>query len=366
VQDLISIDIGGADSTGKLGPAAIGRSTNDFWNFYTRNDGHGGWLNSGTLGNLKNVEGTPTGAGMTIVNAPGAWGNGSSDEMYNSYNYPFDGGNVTITLTNLSAGVYDLHVYGIDSSYELTAAGLSYGSKPLPSGPVINPVQWQEGLQYVVFRAVQVTNDSSVVVTVRPGAGGYATISGLQISSPQPNSPQVALAIPPTFAPSVTTLQPSNITYSAAVLSGQVDTHGVPTSVWFEWGIGTNYVNSTPRQFLPTGLSKVPVSAKITGLESAQSYSVRIRATSPVGDSLGQDIGFSAIPSRPMIRSAFSPSGRFVLAFPGVEGASYIIEASTDLQSWTVLGVATDTGEGSFKFEDESNGPARFYRVIEP
>jgi hypothetical protein len=28
--------------------------------------------------------------------------------MFNSYDYPFDGGNITMTLANLSTGAYDL------------------------------------------------------------------------------------------------------------------------------------------------------------------------------------------------------------------------------------------------------------------
>src|SRR5205823_5607092 len=98
---LLDVDFGGGDSTSEVGPAATGHSASDFWNYYTRNDGQGGWLTFGFLSNLKTVEGVATAAGLTIANAPGSWGNGSADDMYNSYDYPFDGGNVTVTVTNL-------------------------------------------------------------------------------------------------------------------------------------------------------------------------------------------------------------------------------------------------------------------------
>src|SRR5258708_5365040 len=157
-QVLINVDIGGGNATGEVGPAATGHTSSDFWNYYTRNDGQGGWLSFGVLSNLKTAEGVTTGAGMTIANAPGAWANGSSDDMYNSYDYPFDGGNVTVLVTNLDAGAYDVYVYGIDSSYEVAVGGSSYGVKPLPGGPVVNPVVWQEGLPDAAFLLVGVSN----------------------------------------------------------------------------------------------------------------------------------------------------------------------------------------------------------------
>ena len=42
---------------------------------------------------MNTAEGASTLAGLTVANAPGAWGNGSDDPMYNSYIYPFGGGN---------------------------------------------------------------------------------------------------------------------------------------------------------------------------------------------------------------------------------------------------------------------------------
>jgi hypothetical protein len=181
---LINVDFGAGTSTTEAGPAVIGQSATDFWNFYSRDDGYGNWLGFGVLSNLKTADGGGTGAGLTVGNAPGAWGNGSADAMYNSYIYPFDGGNITVTLSNLPAGQYDLYVYGLDSSYQVVAGSADYGLKSLPNGPYVNPVLWQEGLQYVVFRNVQVSSVSGpVVLTVRPGSGGYATLSGMQIAS---------------------------------------------------------------------------------------------------------------------------------------------------------------------------------------
>ncbi len=179
---LVNLDLGaGLDGSSKLGPAAVGQSANDFWNFYTRDDGAGGWRTLGTVPNLKTADGTTTTAGLTVANAPGSWGNGSSDPMYNGYDYPFDGGNVTLTLTNLPIGQYDFYLYANDGKDQLSAGGADYGMKTCLDAALASPPAWQEGVQYVRYRNVLVHAGEAVVITVQPGVYGWAIISGMQI-----------------------------------------------------------------------------------------------------------------------------------------------------------------------------------------
>src|SRR5258706_11974168 len=117
-QTLINVDLGGGTATTKVGTAGTGLSASDFWNFYTRDDGQGGWLTLGALSNLKRSDGSTTTAGLVVANAPGYWGNGSSDPMFAGYIYPF-GGNATLDVTNLSAGSYDFYLYGQDGNYQV-------------------------------------------------------------------------------------------------------------------------------------------------------------------------------------------------------------------------------------------------------
>src|SRR5207247_1173047 len=163
---------GGLD-TPKSGLAAIGHGSSDYWNHYSRDAAPGNWKTFGALSNLRTVDGLDTAAGLTVANAPGAWGNGSADPMYNTYLYPLGGGNVTVTVTNLASGQYDFYVYGIGSKAQVSVGSANYGTKSLANGPVVNPVVWQEGLQYVVFRNVQVpATGQAVVLTVMAGSGG--------------------------------------------------------------------------------------------------------------------------------------------------------------------------------------------------
>ena len=191
---LIDIVFGIGASSNKVGFAAIGQTANDYWNFYTRDDGRGGWLRVGCLTNLQFVNRTASAAGVTISNAPGAWFNGSSDPMYDTYLYPFDGKNISLSLTNLDAGTYNFYVYGHaagtngNSVFNLSVDQQSYGSQT-NAGPGWASTAWQEGVQYVKFAGVSLSSGQTVDLTVLPGASGYALLSGLQIERVLPAAP---------------------------------------------------------------------------------------------------------------------------------------------------------------------------------
>ncbi len=200
-EALVNVDFGVGTATAKAGFAAVGKSSGDFWNFYTRDDGQGGFRDSGSLAPLKFADATVSGASLTINNAPGAWGNGAADPMYVTYLYPFDGGNVTITLTGLDVGQYAFYLYGHgndssqDSSFDLvnntySSGSVDYGSLATANSPNYASPIWQTGLQYVVFSNVLVTSTNDVVViTVSPLDSGYAVIAGMQIVKVKNSTP---------------------------------------------------------------------------------------------------------------------------------------------------------------------------------
>jgi len=57
--------------------------------------------------------------------------------------------------------------------------------------------------------------------------------------------------------------------------------------------------------------------------------------------------------------------GKIQLKFNGTAGWVQIVEASTNLVDWEMIGAAVDRGDGSFEFEDAnaSKFPGRFYRI---
>lgn len=73
--------------------------------------------------------------------------------------------------------------------------------------------------------------------------------------------------------------------------------------------------------------------------------------------------------SRPQIRSMTRQvGGNMQLQFSGAAGATYTVEASTDLVHWEKIGEATQQTDGTFEFEDNDSGrfSSRFYRIVSP
>ena len=197
-QPLYNVDFGGnASVSTKSGYAATGQSSSDYWNFYTRDDGFGGWRTYGAMSNIKLANGVTTGVGLTVNNAPGFWIGSSADPMYNKYIYPF-GGVATVTLTGLSLGNYDLYVYGYDGNYNLNVGSTAYGNKTsfdpnftIPGSPV-----WQEGVQYVRYGGLTVNTGDDLSLTVQNGIYGAAVIAGFQlVQVPEPTAFSIVLAV---------------------------------------------------------------------------------------------------------------------------------------------------------------------------
>ena len=62
---------------------------------------------------------------------------------------------------------------------------------------------------------------------------------------------------------------------------------------------------------------------------------------------------------------SLQPEGRVRMQFAGDSGALYLIEASTNLVDWELIGIASSTTNGQFQFDDKEVGrfAQRFYRL---
>jgi uncharacterized repeat protein (TIGR01451 family) len=58
--------------------------------------------------------------------------------------------------------------------------------------------------------------------------------------------------------------------------------------------------------------------------------------------------------------------GSVRLRFRGTRGQTYVVQASTNLEDWTDLEAAAESGPGVFTFEDRPAEPRRFYRARTP
>jgi hypothetical protein len=181
----------GSDTTNKIGAAAYGIS-GDYWNQCSP------WILQRYL-----LTGAGSFSGAVLTHAygnstPGSfgyWANGAEDPMYGYFIWNWDAPQ-TITVSNLSAGQYDVAVYGhgnndaIDNGiYTLTCGGINYGTLATTStNPNYTSPVWQEGLQYVVFRDVVVQSGNSLVLTCSINSGAYqqSLISGIQVITVAP------------------------------------------------------------------------------------------------------------------------------------------------------------------------------------
>jgi hypothetical protein len=243
-KPLINIDFGSGPTNGsspEVGPAAVGQGPSDFWNWYTRDDGSGGWRTVGVLSNLKYANGASSGASMTVSNGPGCWASSASDRMYYSYIYPLNGGNLTVTLTELPAGQYDFYAYNQDGNYQLDVGATDYGTRTTLDAPIFNPTVWQEGRQYAVFRTVVVGAGQAVTLTVRPWKEPYALISGMQIV--------LVDQAPVALCSDVTVSAGTNCMANASIDNGSFDPDGDPITVSQSppgpYPLGTNIVTLT-------------------------------------------------------------------------------------------------------------------------
>jgi len=98
--------------------------------------------------------------------------------------------------------------------------------------------------------------------------------------------------LPPTGFPIVTTKPATNVATFAATLNGLLDSHGLTTSVYFQYGTTTSYGHTTAAQS-QTGNNFRNIPANIVGLTRNTTYHFRIVATNSVGTRYGSDRTFT-------------------------------------------------------------------------
>jgi hypothetical protein len=327
----------------KMGFAAIGQTSSDYWNFYQTLENNP----SGAVPNLILADGTVTTAGLTVQNGPGSWGTGSPDAMYHEYIYPW-GGDMVITFTNLPPGVYEVLPYGSVGNYDLSVGSVQYGNQQCyDSNPGGVPV-WTQGVQYVVYTNVQVQAGQSLVLTVH--SSGSGSLAGMQLA-------KAGIA---GIAP-VITQQPTNQTVSvgSAATFSVTATGSTPLSYrWQKNGIslsdGGNIWGSTT--------TSLTISNAQSG--DAANYSVVVSNS------------ISSVASSNAVLTVFQlgqmtwrfNNGAFEIHFYGKSGDTYYMEGSPDLLHWFLIGPAAETSNGNFVFSDAywNLRNTFFYRIWQP
>jgi Bacterial Ig domain len=355
-QSLLDINFGAGIKAPKTGFAATGVNTNDYWNFYTRDDGHGGWNVNGALPNLKYVDGTVSGAGLTVNNGPGAWDNGSTDIMYDDYIYPLGPGNLVASVTNLPAGNYDVYVYSQDGNYTLNVGGTSYGTKSTRDVPLVNPPVWQEGKQYALFHSVSVAAGEALTLTVSNGVDGFAIVAGMQIAPNGLNRP------PSPNTVSLGTLQnkPISVPFQK-LMSSTTDSDGDAVTLT---GIKTNSATGASIILAAGSATYVP-NTNFTGVDYF-TYSVTDAKGAKSSGYVIVDVRPANVAFGQMLPPVPAPDGGFNVSFMGMPGRTYNLQRSTSLNGpWTTLTPITVDLSGVGVYRDANPPKAgAFYRTV--
>jgi phosphodiesterase/alkaline phosphatase D-like protein len=93
--------------------------------------------------------------------------------------------------------------------------------------------------------------------------------------------------------PAVATGAATNVTPTAATLTGSVDPNGRATTWYFEYGTSSSYGTKTAVKDVGSGGSAVAISAALANLARGRTYHYRLVATSDAGTSRGADRTFA-------------------------------------------------------------------------
>lgn len=224
--------------------------------------------------------------------------------------FPLAVGSNTITLRvtapNATTKTYQVQINrapGIDLT-TLPASGVGASSATLngsvvPGGTVSVYFEYGETTAYGLATPPQVRQGTSVQSFGAP-LGGLkpATIYQFRAVATGPsgtvtggNQAFTTSSEPPVVA----TGDPYAVAGSSATLVGAVDPKGLPTQVWFEYGLTSAYGRSTPPRSVTSAGGVLDVLAPSEGFIAGATYHYRIVASNAAGTSTGDDVTFVVV-----------------------------------------------------------------------
>jgi len=122
-------------------------------------------------------------------------------------------------------------------------------------------------------------------------------------------------------APTISAVGSAGVTFSTAVLHGQVNPHGQATNYYFQYGKTSGYGAQTPLAPAGNGTIQLKVTQQLSGLQALSTYHYRLVATSAAGTSTSTDHTFTT----PKIPLSLQMAG---VPNPVPFGAPFVVEGT--------------------------------------
>jgi hypothetical protein len=160
-----------------------------------------------------------------------------------------------------------------------------------------------------------------------------------------------AVAAAPT-APTVATNPASPVGATMATLNGAVNPNGAATAAEFQWGLDTNYGNSTAAVSLGSGPASVTTRAKLSTLTPGTTYHFRLTGSNALGRVDGGDLAFT---------TAISFAG-YTAKYVGLIGTGGIITVTVGANGAFTAG--GKLGGTRFGFAGQFNGSGEYAATL--
>ena len=171
-----------------------------------------------------------------------------------------------------------------------TAAGVPDGAFGT-GGQTATPIGTPQINAYITGLGIYTAGGNSFVAVAGRGAaditGTMPVVTGRYYNTGFPP--------PPVPAPVATTLGTDQITSTSARVGGTVNTYGVASSWWIEYGPTAAYGSQTATQATAGSSLDASVSATLTGLASGTTYHARVVITNSQGTDPGDDVTFTTL-----------------------------------------------------------------------
>ena len=180
----------------------------------------------------------------------------------------------------------------------------------------------------------------------------------------EPNTKLAQISLWP--LPEVSTGKATAVTDESATLSGSINPGGSEATAYFDYGVTTNYYNSTVPTSVGNGTTPFGITNTLQELVPGTQYHFRLASYNGGVTNFGEFEVFTTAPLRPPTLSGAAFDGKqFCVAVHTANGPVYYLESASDLRdsSWSAVTNVPGDGTEQLLTDPAAAGPQRFYRV---